>query len=61
MSVQSGVARDKEQDSRTSRSGIDAGRDEFQSAIDKSLESRPHTTLMLAVGLGFLLGVFWTR
>jgi hypothetical protein len=30
-------------------------------AIDKSLERRPYTTLLLAVGLGFVLGAMWTR
>ena len=31
-------------------------RDNVADAIDKSLERRPYTTLLLAVGLGFLLG-----
>jgi hypothetical protein len=39
---------------------MDVG-DTFQDAIDRSLESRPYTTLLLAVGLGFLLGAFWAR
>jgi ElaB/YqjD/DUF883 family membrane-anchored ribosome-binding protein len=30
-------------------------------AIDKSLERRPYTTLLLAVGLGFVLGAMWAR
>ena len=30
-------------------------------AIDGSLKSRPYTTLALALGLGFLFGVTWSR
>ena len=30
-------------------------------AIDKSLERRPYATLLLAVGLGFVLGAVWAR
>ena len=36
-------------------------RDNVADAIDKSLERRPYTTLLLAVGLGFLLGAMWAR
>jgi len=35
--------------------------DNVANAIDKSLERRPHTTLLLAVGLGFLIGALWAR
>ena len=35
--------------------------DTVATAIDKSLERRPYTTLLLAVGLGFVLGAMWAR
>ena len=36
-------------------------RDNVADAIDKSIERRPYTTLLLAVGVGFLLGAMWAR
>jgi ElaB/YqjD/DUF883 family membrane-anchored ribosome-binding protein len=30
-------------------------------ALDQSVKRRPYTTLLLAVGLGFLLGAVWAR
>jgi hypothetical protein len=30
-------------------------------AIDKSLAKQPYTTLLLAVGIGFLFGAAWRR
>jgi ElaB/YqjD/DUF883 family membrane-anchored ribosome-binding protein len=36
-------------------------RDNLATAIDKSVEQRPYTTLGLALGLGFLLGALWAR
>jgi ElaB/YqjD/DUF883 family membrane-anchored ribosome-binding protein len=36
-------------------------RDNLADAIDKSIERRPHTTLLLAVGIGFVLGALWVR
>jgi ElaB/YqjD/DUF883 family membrane-anchored ribosome-binding protein len=30
-------------------------------AIDESLKRRPHTTLAVAAGVGFLLGIIWRR
>jgi hypothetical protein len=35
--------------------------DTLATAIDRSLERRPYTTLLLAVGLGFVLGAVWAR
>jgi ElaB/YqjD/DUF883 family membrane-anchored ribosome-binding protein len=35
--------------------------DTVANAIDKSLERRPYTTLLLAVGIGFVLGAMWAR
>jgi ElaB/YqjD/DUF883 family membrane-anchored ribosome-binding protein len=36
-------------------------RDNMSRAIDKSLEQRPYTTLLMAVEIGFLLGALWAR
>ena len=36
-------------------------RDNMSRAIDKSLKGRPYTTLLMAVGIGFLLGALWAR
>jgi ElaB/YqjD/DUF883 family membrane-anchored ribosome-binding protein len=36
-------------------------RDILANAIDKSIETRPYTTLGLAVAAGFLLGAIWMR
>ena len=41
--------------------GVREVRDNLANAIDKSVARRPYTTLLLAVGLGFLLGAVWTR
>jgi len=35
--------------------------DNVANVIDRSLERRPYTTLLLAVGLGFLIGALWAR
>ena len=36
-------------------------RDKVIDAIDESLETRPYTTLAMALGIGFLLGAMWRR
>jgi len=36
-------------------------RDNMQTAVDRSLKDRPYTTLVLAVGFGFVLGALWAR
>ena len=36
-------------------------RDRMTDAVDKSVQDRPYTTLLLAVGLGFLVGTIWGR
>ena len=41
--------------------GVREVRDNIAHAIDKSLKTRPYTTLALAVAVGFLLGAIWTR
>jgi ElaB/YqjD/DUF883 family membrane-anchored ribosome-binding protein len=33
--------------------------DNIAGAIDSSLETRPYTTLSLALGMGFLFGAIW--
>jgi ElaB/YqjD/DUF883 family membrane-anchored ribosome-binding protein len=35
--------------------------DNMVEAIDESLAKRPYTTLVLAVGIGFLFGAAWRR
>jgi len=35
--------------------------DNLARAIDKSLAERPYTTLVMALGFGFLLGALWAR
>ena len=35
--------------------------DNVTDAIDRSLARRPYTTLLMAVGLGFVLGAVWAR
>ena len=36
-------------------------RDKVIDAIDESLQTRPYTTLAVALGIGFLLGAMWRR
>ena len=36
-------------------------RDNMSDVLDRSVKRRPYTTLLLAVGLGFLLGAVWAR
>ena len=36
-------------------------RDKVIDAIDESLETRPYTTLAVALGIGFLVGAMWRR
>jgi ElaB/YqjD/DUF883 family membrane-anchored ribosome-binding protein len=36
-------------------------RDNVQTAIDRSLKKQPYTTLLLAAGVGFVLGALWAR
>jgi ElaB/YqjD/DUF883 family membrane-anchored ribosome-binding protein len=46
------------------RQAADAAReaaDSLAGAVEESLRSRPFTTLVLAVGLGFLFGSTWRR
>jgi ElaB/YqjD/DUF883 family membrane-anchored ribosome-binding protein len=41
--------------------GVREVRDNMADALDQSVKRRPYTTLLLAVGLGFLLGAVWAR
>ena len=43
------------------REAVGEVRDNLQNGLDKSLKTRPYTTLMLAVGVGFVLGALWAR
>ena len=48
----------------TGREAVDAVRevsDNFVDAIDKSIKTRPYTTLAIVAGLGFLFGATWRR
>jgi len=36
-------------------------RDNFADALDESLAERPYTTLMVALGVGFVMGAMWRR
>jgi hypothetical protein len=58
--IESGKARF---DAVTAEAKESAGevRDNFQDALDQSLEERPYTTLLFALGLGFALGAIWRR
>ena len=38
-----------------------AGEMNFTDALEESLQSRPLTTLALAVGIGFVFGATWRR
>ena len=64
MAVQSSVKRtvsDVEAQGKEAVKAVREVRDNVADAIDKSIEQRPYTTLLLAVGVGFLLGALWAR
>ena len=56
-----GVVSDAQDKGRQTVEAVTDVRDNMSRAIDKSLEERPYTTLLMAVGIGFLLGALWTR
>ena len=56
-----GVVSDAQDKGRQAVEAVTDVRDNMFRAIDKSLEERPYTTLLMAVGIGFLLGALWTR
>jgi ElaB/YqjD/DUF883 family membrane-anchored ribosome-binding protein len=43
------------------REAVGEVRDNFRDALDHSIEERPYTTLLLALGLGFVVGTMWRR
>jgi ElaB/YqjD/DUF883 family membrane-anchored ribosome-binding protein len=64
MTVKSKIERavsDAEAQGMEAVKAVSEVRDNMANAIDKSLERRPYTTLLLAVGVGFLLGAVWAR
>jgi len=64
MATQSTVRRavsDVEAQGKEAVKAVREVRDNMANAIDKSLDQRPYTTLLLAVGVGFILGAVWAR
>jgi ElaB/YqjD/DUF883 family membrane-anchored ribosome-binding protein len=55
------VVSDAQDKGRQAVEAVTDVRDNMSRAIDKSLEERPYTTLLMAVGIGFLLGALWAR
>jgi ElaB/YqjD/DUF883 family membrane-anchored ribosome-binding protein len=55
------VVSDAQDKGREAVEAVSEVRDNMSRAIDKSLEERPYTTLVMAVGLGFLFGALWGR
>ena len=48
----------------TGRDAVDAFRevsDTMGDALDRSLKTRPYTTLAIAAGIGFLFGAAWAQ
>jgi ElaB/YqjD/DUF883 family membrane-anchored ribosome-binding protein len=43
------------------RDAIGEVRDTFRDAIDQAIEERPYATLLMALGLGFVLGAIWRK
>jgi ElaB/YqjD/DUF883 family membrane-anchored ribosome-binding protein len=56
-----GIVSDVRDRGREAVEAVGEVRDHLQDALDKSLKRRPYTTLMLAVGFGFVLGALWAR
>jgi len=55
------VVADAQDKGREAVQAVGEVRDNMADAIDKSLKRRPYTTLVLAVGVGFVLGALWAR
>jgi ElaB/YqjD/DUF883 family membrane-anchored ribosome-binding protein len=53
------VVSDAQDKGREAVEAVGEVRDNVAHAIDKSLKDRPYTTLVVAAGLGFLLGAMW--
>jgi ElaB/YqjD/DUF883 family membrane-anchored ribosome-binding protein len=56
-----GIVSDVRDKGREAVEAVSEVRDNLQKGLDKSLKTRPYTTLMLAVGVGFVLGGLWAR
>jgi ElaB/YqjD/DUF883 family membrane-anchored ribosome-binding protein len=56
-----GIVSDVQDKGREAVEAVGEVRDNVQIALDKSLKKRPYTTLILAVGVGFVLGALWAR
>jgi ElaB/YqjD/DUF883 family membrane-anchored ribosome-binding protein len=55
------VVSDAQDKGREAVEAVSEVRDNVAVAIDKSLKTRPYTTLALTLALGFLLGAIWKR
>jgi len=55
------VVSDAQDKGREAVEAVTDVRDNMSQAIDTSLRERPYTTLVMAVGIGFLLGALWAR
>ena len=58
---QTSIVSEVEDKWREALEAVNDVRDNMAIAIEKSLKKRPYTTLVLAVGVGFLLGALWAR
>jgi ElaB/YqjD/DUF883 family membrane-anchored ribosome-binding protein len=58
---QTSIVSEVEDKGREALEAVSDVRDNMAIAIEKSLKKRPYTTLVLAVGVGFLLGALWAR
>jgi ElaB/YqjD/DUF883 family membrane-anchored ribosome-binding protein len=56
-----GVAVDARDTGLEAMNAVREVRDNMSAALDKSLQTRPYTTLALAAILGFVLGALWAR
>jgi ElaB/YqjD/DUF883 family membrane-anchored ribosome-binding protein len=56
-----GAVADAQDRGREAVQAVGEVKDNMSRAIDKSLKERPYTTLVMAVGLGFMLGALWAR
>ena len=54
-----GTVADLAQRGRDASRSVREVTDNFGSALDRSLDRQPMTTLALAVGVGFVLGALW--
>jgi ElaB/YqjD/DUF883 family membrane-anchored ribosome-binding protein len=54
-----GVVSEAQDKGKEAVAGVREVSDNVANAIDKSLKKRPYTTLLMAAGVGFLLGAIW--